>query len=117
MIHAKGNGLSECYKCKNEGKYSLTWTSFLYHIKNDEHLYCYECAKTLEIRMVKMEIEEILEIFDLELNYLSRRKEHLLFENINNLKEQSRINEEFKNYVVLIGKLKQEIKRRGGKNV
>ena len=34
MIQAKGNGLSECFKCKSEGKYSLTWTSFLYYIKN-----------------------------------------------------------------------------------
>ena len=50
MINAKGHGLSECYKCKNEGRYSLTWTSFLYQIENDNHLYCYECAKKLEER-------------------------------------------------------------------
>lgn len=50
MIQAKGNGQSECCKCKEEGKWSLNWTSFLYRIKNDnyEHLYCYECAKKLE---------------------------------------------------------------------
>lgn len=48
MIKAEGHGQSECYQCKKEGKYSLTWTSFLYKIKNDEHLYCYECAKELE---------------------------------------------------------------------
>lgn len=46
MIKAKGNGLSECYQCKKVGKYSLTWTSFLYKIEKDnyKHLYCYECA-------------------------------------------------------------------------
>lgn len=50
MIQAKGYGQSECYKCKQEGKYSLNWTSFLYRIETDnfEHLYCYECAKELE---------------------------------------------------------------------
>lgn len=50
MIKAEGNGQSECFKCKNAGKYSLTWTSFLYKIENDNftHLYCYNCAKELE---------------------------------------------------------------------
>jgi hypothetical protein len=52
MIKAKGNGQSECYNCKKQGKYSLNWTSFLYRIENDnyEHLYCYKCAKELESR-------------------------------------------------------------------
>lgn len=50
MIQAKGHGQSECFNCKKNGKYSLTWTSFLYKIKNDnyENLYCFECAKKLE---------------------------------------------------------------------
>lgn len=49
MISAYGNGQSECYLCKKEGRLSLTWTSFLYRIENDyEHLYCYKCAKRLE---------------------------------------------------------------------
>ena len=49
MIKAKGNGQSECFKCKSEGRYSLTWTSFLYHIDNDkEHLYCFKCASEME---------------------------------------------------------------------
>ena len=50
MVKAKGNGLSECYLCKNENKYSLTWTSFLYRTEKDnfEHLYCYEHCKKLE---------------------------------------------------------------------
>lgn len=49
MVEAKGNGQSECYMCKQEGKWSLTWTSFLYKIKdNDKYLYCYKHAKELE---------------------------------------------------------------------
>ncbi len=50
MINAIDNGQSECYQCKQQGKYSLTWTSFLYRIEQDnyKHLYCYECAKQLE---------------------------------------------------------------------
>lgn len=45
MEKAKGEGQSEC---KKKGKWSLTWTSFLFKIENDEHLYCYECAKAKE---------------------------------------------------------------------
>lgn len=50
MIKANGNGQSECFECKNKGKWSLTWTSFLYRIEVDnfEHLYCFECAKEKE---------------------------------------------------------------------
>lgn len=50
MIQAKGNGLSECYICKKHGRYSLTWTSFLYKTIKDNytHLYCYKCVKNLE---------------------------------------------------------------------
>lgn len=50
MLKAEGNGLSECCECKRQGKWSLTWTSFLYKIKNDDYknLYCYEHAKELE---------------------------------------------------------------------
>ena len=48
MEKAKGEGQSECYECKKKGKWSLSWTSFLFKIENDEHLYCYECAKGKE---------------------------------------------------------------------
>lgn len=49
IIKAQGNGQSECYNCKQNGKYSLNWTSFLYRIKKDnyKHLYCFECANKL----------------------------------------------------------------------
>lgn len=47
MIRAYGHGLSECYKCKKEGKYSLTWTSFLYKTKKDnfEHFIVFSIVK------------------------------------------------------------------------
>ena len=49
MNRAKGNGQSECYRCKQNGKWSLSWTSFLYKLDNDDgHYYCYECAKEIE---------------------------------------------------------------------
>lgn len=49
MINAKGNEQSECFKCKSEGKFSLTWTSFLYYVENDkEHLYCFKHASEIE---------------------------------------------------------------------
>lgn len=49
IIKAEGNGQSSCYKCKQEHRWSLTWTSFLYRITTDnyEHLYCWECANKL----------------------------------------------------------------------
>ena len=49
IIKAEGHGQSSCYKYKQEGRWSLSWTSFLYKIKNDnyEHLYCWECANKL----------------------------------------------------------------------
>ena len=48
MKKCEGHGQSSCFNCTKNGKWSLTWTSFLYHIDNDEHMYCYECAKELE---------------------------------------------------------------------
>ena len=50
MEKAKGNGLSECYLCKKENKYSLNWTSFMYKTAKDnfKHLYCYEHCKQIE---------------------------------------------------------------------
>lgn len=66
MIKAEGNGLSECYNCKQNKKYSLTWTSFLYKIKCDnfKNLYCYECAKKLEQRngVKKMKFEDLFKV-------------------------------------------------------
>lgn len=62
MTKAQGHGQSECFKCKKEGKYSLTWTSFLYKIKDDEHLYCYECATELEGE--KMKLEDAIKIIE-----------------------------------------------------
>ena len=48
--YAIGNGQSECCICKKEGKYSLTWTSFLYTFINTKsnNLYCYTHAKEIE---------------------------------------------------------------------
>lgn len=36
-----GNGQTECKRCKDNGKWSLTWDSFLYTF-NDKP-YCFEC--------------------------------------------------------------------------
>lgn len=37
----KGHGQTECKRCKDNGRWSLTWDSFLYNF-NDEP-YCFEC--------------------------------------------------------------------------
>lgn len=52
MIEAEGEGQSQCYQCKKEGKFSLTWTSFLYRTEKDnyKHLYCLEhCGVRIDI--------------------------------------------------------------------
>lgn len=40
-----GDGLSECTICRMLGKYSLTWTCFLYQIEGSDALYCAEHAR------------------------------------------------------------------------
>lgn len=40
MIKAEGHEQSECYKCKQEGKFSLK--------DNYEHFYCFEHCKKIE---------------------------------------------------------------------
>lgn len=49
IIKATGHGQTECFECKKNGKFSLTWTSFLYHINNNnfKNYYCWECANKL----------------------------------------------------------------------
>ena len=49
IIRAEGNGQSSCYKCKQEGRWSLNWTRFLYRIEKDNynHLYCWKCANKI----------------------------------------------------------------------
>lgn len=32
MVRSEGHGQSESYQCKKEGKYSLTWTNFLWGV-------------------------------------------------------------------------------------
>lgn len=49
MIIAKatGNGQSECRRCKEQGKWSLTWTCMLYTIEGKDGFYCWDCAKKI----------------------------------------------------------------------
>lgn len=37
MIKAVGNGQSECCECKKNGRWSLTWTSFLYRTEKEKN--------------------------------------------------------------------------------
>ena len=36
-----GNGQTECYGCKEKGKFALTWDSWLYNYNNEP--YCFNC--------------------------------------------------------------------------
>ena len=42
--NAKGNGQSECVICKKQGKYSLSWTSFMYRVSGFDGILCYHHA-------------------------------------------------------------------------
>lgn len=49
MKPCEGHGQGLCHNCKKKGEAVSTWMCFLYTIDNDnEHIYCYDCAKKLE---------------------------------------------------------------------
>lgn len=62
-IPKEKQGQSECYECKRNNKYSLTWTSFLYEYK--ENYYCFECIINIlleqENQYLKKVIDEAIE--------------------------------------------------------
>ena len=45
VAKCKGEGHSSCRNCEKEGRYSRTWTCFLYRIKGLEGMYCWKCIK------------------------------------------------------------------------
>lgn len=55
-----GHGQTECKRCKDNGKWSLTWDSFLYNF-NDKP-YCFECLMEMleESQQIIDELEKWL---------------------------------------------------------
>lgn len=58
-IPKEKNGQSECKKCKEEHKYSLTWTSFLYEYK--EHYYCYQHIVNILLEKENKKQKEVID--------------------------------------------------------
>ena len=54
------HGQSECIKCKEEHKYSLTWTSFLYEYK--EHYYCYQHIVNILLEKENKQLKEDMKL-------------------------------------------------------
>lgn len=59
-----GNGQTECYRCKQKGKFALTWDCCLYNYDNKP--YCYNCL-----------MEELEKLYN-ENKHLKKQNEFLM---------------------------------------
>ncbi len=48
ITQAKGNGQSQCRRCKELGKWNVQWCCFMYEIEGYEGHYCSECMKEIK---------------------------------------------------------------------
>lgn len=71
-IPKEKQGQSECYECKRNNKYSLTWTSFLYEYK--ENYYCFEHIVNILLQKENKEYKEV--IFKIKMIISARIKEY-----------------------------------------
>ena len=60
----KGNGQTECYGCKQKGKFALNWDSFLYTF--DDKPYCFDCLmeKLEQLYQKNQELKEKIETYE-----------------------------------------------------
>lgn len=65
-IPKEKQGQSECYECKRNNKYSLTWTSFLYEYK--ENYYCFEHIVNI---LLQQENKKQKEVIDKAIEYIN----------------------------------------------
>ena len=48
ITQAKGEGQSQCRRCKELGKWNVQWCCFMYEIEGHEGHYCRECMKEIK---------------------------------------------------------------------
>jgi hypothetical protein len=73
----KLNGQSQCYRCKQKGKWNVSWSSWMWNSRLDKHhQYCDECKKELEQEYAG---KDLFELFDEKIERLEK-KEQLLNE-------------------------------------
>ena len=53
-----GNGQTECYGCKQKGKFALKWDSWLYNY--NEKPYCFECLME-ELEQLNKDRQELID--------------------------------------------------------
>ena len=58
-IPKEKQGQSECYECKRNNKYSLTWTSFLYEYK--ENYYCFEHIVNILLQQENQKYKDVID--------------------------------------------------------
>ena len=58
-IPKERQGQSECYECKRNNKYSLTWTSFLYEY--EEKYYCFEHILIILLQQENQKYKEVID--------------------------------------------------------
>lgn len=89
IIGRKGNGQTECYGCKQKGKFILHWDCFLYTY--DNKAYCSDC---------------LLEKLDKENQELKKQQKEFiewlenLINNANKVLDNPKEDEEIKSYVL-----------------
>lgn len=66
-IPKEKQGQSECYECKRNNKYSLTWTSFLYEYK--ENYYCFEHIVNI---LLQQQNKKQKEVIDKAIEYINK---------------------------------------------
>lgn len=51
VVHCLGDGQCECSRCKENGRWSLSWTPWFYKMdENDEDVLCPDCLRELLIQ-------------------------------------------------------------------
>ena len=68
-----GNGQTECYGCKQKGKFSLTWDCWLYNYNNKP--YCYNCLME-ELEQLNKEKQELIDYLKEKINKIKEEIEH-----------------------------------------
>ena len=48
ITQAKGEGQSQCRRCKELGKWNVQWCCFMYEIEGKEGHYCRECMEEIK---------------------------------------------------------------------
>ena len=81
IIARKGNGQTECYGCKQKGKFALHWDCFLYTYDNEA--YCSDCL----LEKLDKENQQLKEKYNKALELLASYKLPCDIDNFNTIED------------------------------